>query len=359
MTATMSEYSSFPVDPNLDAVGNCLGRVKDSADILVLLVGGRYGSPTETGKSVTNLEYAEAKAKGIPRYVFVDKRVLTTLPVWEKNPSADFSGSVDSPKLFEFVKALRDPKENWVFPFESAQDVSDTLRDQFAYLFKDSLDIRQKVRRAGLPEQLQDLSGTALATVIQKPRAWEYRLFSQVYADEIARCSVLSRDLQYGITLGQGVHFADLASFNEWVQTKISETLSFVASAEKVVNDALPKAVGPPGQPGNVEEIIYAAKRLGLVYHRFLEWTAEFRHGESDETFGPALRIFGKLSQTVISELEGFSHTLQQQLEEAVRRHEATNECQHVEITLQLTVPKLDGLDAELHKLAARFGITY
>jgi hypothetical protein len=132
MTATMSEYNSFPVDPNLDAVGNCLGRVKDSADIFVLLVGGRYGSATETGKSVTNLEYTEAKAKGIPRYVFVDKRILTTLSIWEKSPSADFSGIVDSPKLFEFVKSVRDPKENWVFPFESAQDVIDTLRNQLS-----------------------------------------------------------------------------------------------------------------------------------------------------------------------------------------------------------------------------------
>lgn len=358
MTATMSEYNSFPVDPNLDAVGNCLGRVKDSADVLVLLVGGRYGVPTETGKSVTNLEYAEAKAKGIPRYVFVYKGILTTLPVWEKNPSADFSGIVDSPKLFEFVKSLRDPKENWVFPFESAQDVIETLRNQFSYLFKDCLDIRQKVSRAGLNEQLEGLSGASLAIVIQRPRLWEHRLFSQVYADEIARCSALSRDLQYGLTLGQAVHFGDLTDFINWTQAKLSEIQSIVGSAQKIVDVALLKAVGPPGQPGNVEEVIYAAKRLGLVYRRLLEWTAEFRHGESDETFGPALRILEKASESVISQLHGFSRTIDQELQDAVRRHEATEEPQTVEIMLQLTCPPLDGLDAELHNLAARFGIT-
>jgi hypothetical protein len=359
MTATMSEYSSFPVDPNLDAVGNCLGRVKDSADILVLLVGGRYGSPTETGKSVTNLEYAEAKAKGIPRYVFVDKRVLMTLPIWEKNPSADFSDIVDSQKLFEFVKSLRDPKENWVFPFESAQDIIETLRSQFAYLFKDCLDIRQKVARAGLSEQLQDLSGAALAIIVQKPRLWEYRLFSQIYADEVTRCSSLSRDLQYGITLGQAVRFGDLVSFNTWAQAKVSEIQSFATSAENLVNVALLKAVGPPGQPGNVEEIIYAAKRLGIVYRRFLEWTAEFRHGESDETFGPALRTVEKLSGNIISELEGFSRTLPLELEAAVKRYETTKQPQSVEITMKLTSACPEELDVELRKLAAHFGITY
>jgi hypothetical protein len=70
------------------------------------------------------MEYIEAKARGIPRYVFVQKGVLSALPIWQRNPTADFSGVVDSPKLFEFVDSLRDPKEGWVFPFESAQDMT-------------------------------------------------------------------------------------------------------------------------------------------------------------------------------------------------------------------------------------------
>ena len=230
-----------------------------------------------------------------------------------------------------------------------------TLRNQLAYLFKDCLDIRQKVGRAGLPQQLQDLSGAALAIAIQKPLMWEYRLFSQTYADEIARCSAISRDLQYGIMLGQAVRFGDLASFNDWVQGKLSEFTSFATSAEKIVKVALPKAVGPPGQPGNVEDIIYTAKRLGLVHRRLLEWAAEFRHAESDETFAPVLRILEKFAESAISDLEGFSRTVQQELEGAVRRYETTKEPQKVQIMLELKGPGKD-LDTELHRLMAQFG---
>ncbi len=76
----LSEFESFPVNPGLGAVENCLAGVKEKADIFVLVVGARYGSETESGKFVTNLEYLEAKVKGIPRYVFVQKPIFTAFP---------------------------------------------------------------------------------------------------------------------------------------------------------------------------------------------------------------------------------------------------------------------------------------
>jgi hypothetical protein len=90
-----------------------------------------------------------------------------------------------------------------------------------------------------------------------------------------------------------------------------------------------------------------------------LEWTAEFRHGESDDTFGPALRMVEKVSGNIISELEGFSRRIQEELEAAVHRYEATKEPQSVEITMKLTSACPEELGVELQKLAAHFGITY
>jgi hypothetical protein len=40
----LSEYNSFPVDPDADTIENCWRRVEQDADILVLVIGGRYGS---------------------------------------------------------------------------------------------------------------------------------------------------------------------------------------------------------------------------------------------------------------------------------------------------------------------------
>jgi hypothetical protein len=124
----LSEYDSFPVNPGIGTVDNCLNVVESKASILVLVVGGRYGSTNERGLSVTNLEFRTAKAKGIPVYVFVVRSILEILPVWRQNPSGDFSSVVDSPALFQFVSELRDAGETWVFPFDTAQDICSTLR---------------------------------------------------------------------------------------------------------------------------------------------------------------------------------------------------------------------------------------
>ena len=61
----VSEASSFPVEPDLDTIENCKRRVEQDADLLVLIVGGRYGFvDAASTKSITNLEYLAARAKG-------------------------------------------------------------------------------------------------------------------------------------------------------------------------------------------------------------------------------------------------------------------------------------------------------
>ena len=133
----LSETSSFPLAPDLNAVDNCLRAVRERADIFILIIGGRYGSVLDDGKSITNLEYLQAKSKGIPVYVFIDKRIINILPVWRNNQNADFSSVVDSPKLFDFVELLRDKENVWIHGFETAQDIITIFKKQAGYLFYD------------------------------------------------------------------------------------------------------------------------------------------------------------------------------------------------------------------------------
>ncbi|MGA2588182.1 MAG: DUF4062 domain-containing protein [Candidatus Aminicenantales bacterium] len=359
MLPVLSEFPSFPVDPSLDAVGNCLAGVKERADIFILVVGGRYGSVAGGGKSITNLEYLEAKAKGIPRYVFVQKPILNTLPIWRKNPTGDFSGLVDSPSLFEFVESLRDPKENWIFPFESAQDIIEILRIQLAYLFMDSLAVRLKVLGSGLSDALADLSGAALMIAVQKLFAWEYILFSQVLLDEVSKLASVKKDLEYGLVLGRAVRLTEFHLVVDWVQGKLGELGAFAKSANKLVNTALPEALGAPGEPGDPDAIVYVARRLGEVYRRILEWTAEFKRTQVKEEFIHLLEIIARASANMIQEIETFSIDLRRRIGETVRRYEETKAPQSLEMTLTLTCPDLGDLGPELRRLAVQLGFEY
>jgi len=357
MIPVLSEFNSFPVDPNVGAIGNCLAGVKDIADIFILVVGGRYGSQTEGGRSFTNLEYLEAKAKGIPRYVFVQKAILAAFPIWQNNREGNFTTTVDSPKLFEFLESISDPKDNWLFPFESAQDIIDTLRKQFAYLFKDALDIRIKVNGSGLKGDIHELSGEAIAIAVQKPKGWEYRLLGQAFADEIKSASSMKMDLDYGIALGKSILLNDVNEFISWLQTRLGEIQALKQALEKIVNVALPKAIGAPGEPGNVDEIVYSAQRLGQVYRRLLEWSLDFKQVQVSDEFAPALSIIGRFPQNMISELEQFSCRIQE-IRNAILQYEKTKEPQTIDICLTLTCPDMSDLEIELQRLLTHFGLS-
>lgn len=128
LESVLSEYATFPVDPDSTTVRNCQNVVENKADIFVLVIGGRYGSAADKQKSVTNLEYLTARAKSVPVYVFVMRSLLSILPVWKENPEGNFAGVADSPRLFEFISSIYEGGEQWVFPFDSAQDIAAVLR---------------------------------------------------------------------------------------------------------------------------------------------------------------------------------------------------------------------------------------
>jgi len=197
----LSEFSSFPVDPDADTIENCRRRVEQNADVLVLIIGGRYGSvDSESGKSITNLEYLTARAKGIPIYVFIDRRILAVLPVWRSNRDGDFSDVVDSNQLFEFVEQVRSTDLVWTHDFDRAQDIVSALRFQFAHLMQEGLRWRMKMRDQPLALQ-ENLRGEALRLALERPKAWEYLLFGQVLSDEVAANADLRREHRLGIVV--------------------------------------------------------------------------------------------------------------------------------------------------------------
>jgi len=272
----LSEYGTFPVDPDSATVESCRKAVESKADIFVLVIGTRYGSTNEQDKSITNLEYTTARDKGIPIYVFVMRSIIDILPIWVANPSGDFKTVVDSPGLFEFVSAIRSSGETWVFSFDLAQDIVAVLRAQLSYLFTDSLELRIRASRSGvLTEKYKSVSGNELRLIIDRPRAWEYRLFSESLLREIAVSADLKRDWSSNLVLGplRSVNLGELANYTH---RKLAELIKLHKHLKYLFEEGLRAACGPTGQGGNPDTIIYVANRIGGVYRAALEWKLDF-----------------------------------------------------------------------------------
>jgi hypothetical protein len=341
----LSELDSFPVDPSSDTVSNCLEVVRTRADLFLLVVGGRYGSIADTGKSVTNLEFLEATAKGIPRYVFVKRNIMDLLPTWRANPDADFAATVDTPKLFEFVLNLRGSGNLWVFPFDTAQDITQTLRKQLSYLLADCLEIRSHLTDRN--RDILALGPQTLRIYIEKPKAWELKAFARAIPECMMRHRAKKLDYELGLNLGEPIKLEDRMEARDWILRKVGQITHIIDNLSKAFNRGLLIAVGEPGKPGDIARIWHLAERIADAYSALLHWALEFDCVNADEEFWKALMLARHIASDPISQIETFANRLYDDIVEALQKPESDRT-----ITLSLTVSNKTELMSEMEKLS-------
>lgn len=344
----LSEYDTFPVNPSVDAVSSCLEAVRHRADLFVLVVGGRYGTLTEAGVSVTNLEFLEASAKGVPIYVFVKGEILTLLPAWKANPTADFTHAVDTPMLFNFVDGLRSKQNLWVFPFNRAQDICATLRKQFSYLMADCLAIRSKLSPAD--PVLESLGPDSLRAYLERPRGWEFLALAHCLRENIEKHRPRRTDLELGVSFGAAIYLEDRLSAVNWIGRKMGELGVVVENLGNLINRGAVPALGPSGIPGDMMRIAHLGRRFGEGYLAIIEWALEFRRASGPDELARALELAARLCGNCLTEIEEFSTGLLGRMKDVLSTQGSGP--QHVEITLKLTVADLSDFNAEMQRLA-------
>lgn len=343
----LSELDTFPVNPSVDTMSNCLTAVKDRADLFVLVVGGRYGSVSHSGLSITNLEYLEAVAKGIPIFVFVKHEIVTLLPTWKANPTADFKHAVDTPKLFEFVDSLRTTGQVWVFPFSSAQEITSILRRQLSYLVGECLALRSRLYPTDTA--IQCLGAASLRTYIEKPSAWEYLVLAELMRERVRGHDSKRMDLELGISFGPIVHIKNRAEAIAWISHKISEIRHVPVQVETALRLGLKPAVGPKGQPGDIHRIVHLATRFADGYLAAIEWALEFRRIDVDDSLSRLLELASKLSSNMIREMREYAEGLREQIEAALSNAQKEGT---VSFTLVLTVGDMSEFEVEMARVA-------
>ncbi len=342
----MSEYASFPVNPSTKTVENCLEAVRTRADIFLLVVGNRYGSLTGSGRSVTNLEFVEASARAIPRYVFVKKDILAVLPVWKANPQADFTSTVDNPKLFEFVSQLRDSGAVWVFPFDTAQDIVDTMKKQLSYLLSDCLELRAKMQT--IDEAYLLLGPESLRLFVEKPKGWEYLVFAKLFQERVAKLEHKKLDLELKLGMGTSITLRNIAEANTWLSLKLSHARQPTENFTNALNNGIEKAVGAPGEPGNITRIAHVARRMADSYEELLDWTLEFNRVRTAPQLERLFSLASNFTSNAIREIEDYAATLFDRVRSAIESHKPGTS---ISFTLTLTAQDSGEFTAELERL--------
>ena len=350
----LSEHKSFPIDPDLNTVENCRRRVDEHADILILVVGTRYGSiDDKTDKSITNLEYLAARAKSLPIYTFIDKKILNNLPVWQSNPDADYSAVVDTPRLFGFVDDIRNVDRAWVFPFDTAQDIVATLRIQFAYLVGELLKLNAKLKGTFLTPHLHELGPRSLRLALEKPPLWEYLLLFQVWQERVDGLAREIQDYRARFAVGVSEDVVPEAAPG-WLQTRMHELQNLVQTFKRLMNSELPTALGQPGEPGDVGRILWAARKFGDILDFVLKWSQRVRCARVHAPFEEPARIVSEFTDDLVDELCRFPGANMKRLVEA-REAASTDSPRTLEMILTLKLSHSERFDAAMAAAAKRY----
>lgn len=171
----LSEKGDIAYSPDRPLDESCYREVENS-DILVLIVGGRYGSeasaeskrPTKSFfdryESITKREYESAVEKDIPTYVLIEKGVYAEYQTYVRNKDVKNIKyvHVESVNVFVLIEdILAKPRNNPIHAFEKFEEIEHWLREQWAGLFRELLRRQsQQQQLTGLSAQVSELKET-------------------------------------------------------------------------------------------------------------------------------------------------------------------------------------------------------
>ncbi len=147
---------SFGYEPVLNENGNipygtderleeyCYREIQN-CDIVVSIIGGRYGSESKSGGdkySVSNKELETAIKLNKQVYIFINQEVDAAFQIFRQNNDNDeiIYPMVDDIKVLKYIQEVRSKsKNNIICLFSSVDDITSFLKEQWSGLFKDFL----------------------------------------------------------------------------------------------------------------------------------------------------------------------------------------------------------------------------
>ncbi|MGD1838850.1 MAG: DUF4062 domain-containing protein [Nitrososphaeraceae archaeon] len=135
-----------------------------NVDILVSLIGGRYGSESKHEKhSVSQLELKTAYDQNKQVYIFIDKSVYNEYRFYLNNKDNNgvkytYADNVKIHEFIEFVESL--PNNNTIHGFETSNDITTFLKEQWSGLFQRFLQEQTRQKEISIIKGIETTSKT-------------------------------------------------------------------------------------------------------------------------------------------------------------------------------------------------------
>ena len=140
-------------------------REIEICDILVCVIGGRYGteSQEQPGSSITQKELHIALENQVQVFIFIEQNVHSEYSTYllNKETTGVNYRFVDDYRIYDFIESLyKLPKNNPITPFQTASDIVEYLRGQWAGLFQRSLQDQKRLEEVRVLAEMKSVAGT-------------------------------------------------------------------------------------------------------------------------------------------------------------------------------------------------------
>lgn len=159
--SVLNEQGDIPYGKEKHLEMYCYQEI-NNVDILVSLIGGRYGTESKQEKhSISQLEFKVAYELNKQVYIFIEKSVFHEYQFYKANKETENVKytAADNIKIYEFIESIEKlQSNNIIHAFESSIDIIQFLKVQWAGLFQRFLAEQLKIKET---KAIKDIENTA------------------------------------------------------------------------------------------------------------------------------------------------------------------------------------------------------
>lgn len=142
----------------------CYKEIK-GIDILISIIGGRFGSESKRNtSSISQIELRTALKEGKQVYIFIDKNIIAEYETYLLNKDSETEIKyryVNDIRIYKFIEEIRAlSANNNIKGFETASDITKYLKEQFAGLFQRFLEEQTRIKEISLITNLEKTAQT-------------------------------------------------------------------------------------------------------------------------------------------------------------------------------------------------------
>lgn len=90
------------------------------------------------------------------------------------------------------------------------------------------------------------------------------------------------------------------------ISIKLNEIMKLNGILEKLLNSAIQDAIGLPGEPSDLEMMVYVSKQFALLYERVVAWSLYFKTLQTDQIFKNLLQLLYELPKSMLAQMDDF-----------------------------------------------------